>query len=81
MGGDSQNPGPVPLLLVSPVVALLAQKANGLLGCIKQSVASKSSEVLLPLCSALGRPHLQCCLQFWAPQFKKDEEGTGASLL
>lgn len=59
-------------LRMSQQCANAAKVANGVLCCIRRNAASMSKEMILPFYSALLRPHLKCCPQFWALHFSPE---------
>ncbi|CAJ0967591.1 unnamed protein product [Ranitomeya imitator] len=49
-----------------------AAKANRIMGCIKRGLDTHDESIILPLYKSLVRPHMEYCVQFWAPVLRKD---------
>ena len=59
-------------LKVESQVDKVVKKALGMLGFIGQNIEYRSWDILLKLYKTLVRPHLEYCVQFWSPYYRKD---------
>jgi len=61
-------------LNTSQQFASAATKPNWILGFIHRDITSRDRDVIVSLYSVPARLHLEYCVPFWSPQFKKDAD-------
>ena len=75
--GSPQKDLSVPVdnrLAMSQHCAMVVKKTNGILGFVEKITASRSREVIHPIYSVLLKLHLEYCVQFWGPQYRRERE-------
>ena len=61
-------------LKMSDQCTAASKKANMMLGLISRNFDYKSPEVMKRLYTAFVRPHLEYAVQFWSPNYIKDQQ-------
>ena len=57
---------------VSEQCRIAASKGNQVLGMIRRNISYKDKSLIVPLYTAIVRPHLEYCIQAWSPYLRKD---------
>lgn len=60
------------IIEVSQQWVLAIKKASTIQSCIRKNVTSRLRQAIILLYSVLVRPYLVCCVQFLAPQYKRN---------
>lgn len=60
------------MLNMSQQHIIASRKVNSTPGCIRKGMTARRREVILPFYTAPVRPHLECSVQVWAPQYNID---------
>ena len=56
---------------VSEQCRIAASKGNTIIGLIRRTIMYKETQLIVPLHTAIVRPHLEYCIQAWRPYRKK----------
>ena len=56
---------------VSEQCRIAASMGNQVLGIIRRNITYKENSLIVPLYTAIVRPHLEYCIQAWSPYFRK----------
>lgn len=59
-------------LNMSEQSSVVAKQANRMLSCINKGIVSRGKDVIHPLYSVLVRSHLEYCVHFGSPLYRKD---------
>ena len=57
---------------VSEQCGIVASKGKSNSKVIGRTITYKEKQLIVPLCKAIVRPHLEYCIQPWSPYRKKD---------